>query len=54
MKSEIKSILMGFAPDTDAIHSPNENYPLINFFRGIEAIPLFFKAYSTIEKQYRG
>jgi len=39
----IKSILMGFGLDSDAIHSPNENYPLFNFFKGIETIPLFYK-----------
>ena len=38
----IKSILMGFGLDSDAIHSPNENYPLFNFYKGIETIPLFY------------
>jgi acetylornithine deacetylase/succinyl-diaminopimelate desuccinylase-like protein len=42
----IKSILMGFGLDTDAIHSPNENYPLFNFYRGIETIPLFYKYFA--------
>ncbi len=39
----IKSILMGFGLDSDAIHSPNENYPLFNFYKGIETIPLFYR-----------
>ncbi len=39
----IKTILMGFGLDSDAIHSPNENYPLENFYKGIETIPLFYK-----------
>lgn len=41
----IKSILLGFGLDADAIHSPNENYPLFNFYKGIETIPLFYKYY---------
>ena len=32
----LKSILMGFGLATDDIHAPNENYPLQQFFKGIE------------------
>ncbi len=39
----IKSILMGFGLESDAIHSPNENYPLFNFYKGIETIIYFYK-----------
>lgn len=39
----VKSILIGFGLDSDAIHSPNENYPLFNFYKGIETIPYFYK-----------
>lgn len=39
----IKSVLMGFGLQSDAIHSPNENYPLEQFFNGIRTIPLFYK-----------
>lgn len=43
----IKSILMGFGLESDAIHSPNENYPLEQFFNGIQTIPLFYKFYAA-------
>jgi acetylornithine deacetylase/succinyl-diaminopimelate desuccinylase-like protein len=39
----VKSILMGFGRESDAIHSPNENFPLSCFYRGIETVPLFYK-----------
>ncbi|HNW77114.1 MAG TPA: dipeptidase [Bacteroidales bacterium] len=42
----VKSILMGFGLESDACHSPNENYPLDNFFKGIETIPLFYKYFA--------
>jgi acetylornithine deacetylase/succinyl-diaminopimelate desuccinylase-like protein len=41
----VKSILMGFGLDSDAIHSPNEHYGLFNFFKGIETIPKFYEHY---------
>jgi len=47
----IKSILLGFGLDSDAIHSPNENYPVINFLRGIETIPLYFKHYKFLKNK---
>ena len=45
----LKSVLMGFGLESDAIHSPNENYPLFNFFKGIETIPYFYKYFAEME-----
>ncbi|MFI3299747.1 MAG: dipeptidase [Rikenellaceae bacterium] len=42
----IKSILMGFGLDSDAIHSPNENYSLECFYKGIETIPYFYQEFA--------
>lgn len=42
----LKSVLMGFGLDSDAIHSPNEHYGIFNFLKGIETIPLFFNYFS--------
>jgi acetylornithine deacetylase/succinyl-diaminopimelate desuccinylase-like protein len=44
----VKSVLMGFGLESDAIHSPNENYPLYNFYKGIETIPLFYKYFAEL------
>jgi acetylornithine deacetylase/succinyl-diaminopimelate desuccinylase-like protein len=46
----LKSVLMGFGLDSDAIHSPNEHYGLFNFYKGIETIPHFFKYYADLKK----
>ena len=44
----IKSILMGFGLESDAIHSPNENFPLEQFYNGIKTIPLFYKYFAEM------
>ena len=45
----VKTILMGFGLESDAIHSPNENYRLDHLYRGIETIPYFFKYFSEMQ-----
>lgn len=47
-KLGLKSVLMGFGLESDAIHSPNENFPLEQFYNGIEAITHFYKHYAKI------
>ena len=42
----VKSILLGFGLDSDAIHSPNEHYGIFNYLKGIETIPYFFENYT--------
>ncbi|GAB3640539.1 dipeptidase [Spirosoma arcticum] len=46
----VKSILMGFGLDSDALHSPNESYGLFNFYKGIETIPYFYKNYALLKR----
>lgn len=48
---ESKIILMGFGLDTDAIHSPNENFGIWNYFKGIETIPWFYKYFTEMSKE---
>ena len=43
----IKTVLMGFGLESDAIHSPNENFRLDIFRKGIEAVVEFHKNYTT-------
>jgi acetylornithine deacetylase/succinyl-diaminopimelate desuccinylase-like protein len=46
----VKTVLLGFGLDTDAIHSPNEHYGLFNFYKGIETIPHFLDNYAKQKK----
>src|SRR5665647_39505 len=43
----IKTILMGFGLESDAIHSPNENFQLENFYNGIRTIISFYHHLSS-------
>jgi acetylornithine deacetylase/succinyl-diaminopimelate desuccinylase-like protein len=45
----IKSILLGFGLDSDAIHSPNESFPVNNLLKGIETIPLVFRQFKVLK-----
>ena len=45
----VKTILMGFGLEADAIHSPNENFDLDIFRKGIHAVTEFYKNYEHIE-----
>ncbi|HOC36557.1 MAG TPA: dipeptidase [Tenuifilaceae bacterium] len=38
----VKSLLIGFGLESDAIHSPNENFSLHQFFNGIDTIARFY------------
>lgn len=42
----VKPILMGFGLESDAIHSPNENFPVDLFLKGIETIIEFYNEIS--------
>ena len=44
----LKTVLMGFGLDSDAIHSPDEHYGLFNYFKGIETIPLFHEHFARL------
>jgi acetylornithine deacetylase/succinyl-diaminopimelate desuccinylase-like protein len=46
----IKSLLMGFGLEADAIHSPNESYRLDHFFKGIETIAWFYRYFGEEKK----
>lgn len=43
----IKTVLMGFGLEQNAIHSPNESQRLDIFFKGIEAVAEFYRIYNN-------
>ncbi|MFT7587037.1 MAG: acetylornithine deacetylase/succinyl-diaminopimelate desuccinylase-like protein [Cellvibrionaceae bacterium] len=46
----LETVLMGFGLPTDALHSPNENFYLPNFYRGIETSIHFLVEYGKSGK----
>jgi acetylornithine deacetylase/succinyl-diaminopimelate desuccinylase-like protein len=44
----LKTVLLGFGLDSDAIHSPNENFHVWNYLTGIETICAFHKHYAKL------
>lgn len=46
----LKTVMMGFGLDSDAIHSPNEHFGLFNFYKGIETIPHFYHEFTKNSK----
>ena len=42
----IKTVLMGFGLEQNAIHSPNESCTLDFFYKGIESVAEFYKRFN--------
>lgn len=42
---KIPTVLMGFSNPDDGLHSPNEKYPVTNYYAGIVTIAHFFEKY---------
>lgn len=47
---KVKTVLMGFGLNSDAIHSPNEHFGIFNFQKGIETVPFFFQRYAELKR----
>lgn len=47
----LKTVLMGFGLDSDNLHSPNEKYELVNFYKGIETIPYFHQYFAEMSRK---
>ncbi len=44
-----KTVFLGFGLDSDNLHSPNEKFELVNFYKGIETIPYFHQYYAEMK-----
>jgi acetylornithine deacetylase/succinyl-diaminopimelate desuccinylase-like protein len=42
----IKIVFLGFGLDSDNLHSPNEKFDIVNFYKGIETIPYFHQNFA--------
>ena len=42
----VKIVFMGFGLDSDNLHSPNEKYDIVNYYKGIETIPYFHQFFA--------
>ncbi len=42
----VKIVFMGFGLDSDNLHSPNEKYDIVNYYKGIETIPYFHQYFA--------
>jgi acetylornithine deacetylase/succinyl-diaminopimelate desuccinylase-like protein len=47
---DVKIVFMGFGLDSDNLHSPNEKYDIINYYKGIETIPYFHQYFAELSK----
>jgi acetylornithine deacetylase/succinyl-diaminopimelate desuccinylase-like protein len=45
----VKIVFMGFGLDSDNLHSPNEKFDIVNFYKGIETIPYFHKFFAEMK-----
>ena len=45
---KLKIVFLGFGLDSDNLHSPNEKYDIVNFYKGIETIPYFHKYFAEL------
>lgn len=47
----LKIVFMGFGLDSDNLHSPNEKFDLVNYYKGIETIPYFHQYFAQLSSE---